>query len=255
VKRIRLDQLVLDQGLAETRSKARALILAGEILVAGQPACKAGQLIAPDDPVTLAHPGPRYVSRGGIKLAGALEDFAIDPAGWRCLDVGASTGGFTDCLLQRGAAHVFTIDVGTGQLDPKIRQDPRVTWRESLHARDLEPSLCGAVDLAVVDVSFISLRKVLPHVVPCIRNGGRLLALIKPQFEATARDVPKGVLRDEEKRRQVVDGIVRYAAEELRLTEVRTAECQLPGPKGNREVFLYCLVSGEVAENRRKPQP
>ncbi|MFH1262680.1 MAG: TlyA family RNA methyltransferase [Pseudomonadota bacterium] len=242
----RLDQLVLEAGLADTRSKARALILAGEILVDGIAATKAGMLISGDTRLNLNHPGPRYVSRGGIKLAGALDHFGIDPTGWTCLDVGASTGGFSDCLLQRGAAKIFAIDVGRGQLDPKIRNDPRVSWKESFHANDLTPATFPSpVDLAVVDVSFISLEKVLPFVLPCIKAGGFLLALIKPQFEASPKEVGKGgVIRDEKKRQEIVERVTNYARETLHLQKVQTVDSSLPGPKGNREVF----VLGRLAE-------
>jgi 23S rRNA (cytidine1920-2'-O)/16S rRNA (cytidine1409-2'-O)-methyltransferase len=239
VKKIRLDQLVLERGLADTRSKARALILAGEILVDGKPAQKAGDLVIGDTRLVRIS-GPKFVSRGGEKLAGALDHFQIDPTGWVCLDVGASTGGFTDCLLQRGAKRVCTIDVGKGQLDPKIRNDPRVEWKESFHARDLEPKTFEtSFGLAVVDASFISLTKILPFVLPCIRPDGILLALIKPQFEASKKEVGKGgVIRDETKRQEIVARIVDYVSEVLKLSDVRTADSVLLGPSGNREVFL-----------------
>jgi len=241
VPKKRLDQLVFDRGLADSRSKAQALVMAGEILVNGKKATKAGHQTKEDVLIELLSTGPRYVSRGGIKLAGALEHFGIDPTGWNCLDVGASTGGFTDCLLQRGAKNVFTLDVGKGQLDPKIRNDSRVGWSESFHIKDLTPDhIPELVDLATVDVSFISLTKVLPHVVACIRNGGTLLALIKPQFEAEKRDVLKGgVLKDEAKRQEIIQSLCEYSAKCLSLEVVGTVDSVITGPKGNQETFLY----------------
>ena len=239
-KKIRLDQLTVERGLAETRTKAQAMIMAGEILVGGQTMTKAGVSVPATATLTCKNSGPKFVSRGGIKLAGALDHFQVDPQGWNCLDVGASTGGFTDSLLQRGAKHVSTIDVGRGQLDPKIRNHPQVTWKEEFHARKLTPAtLPKLVDLAVVDVSFISLKKVLPFVIPCIRPGGRLLALIKPQFEATRKDVVKGVLKDETKRQVILREIERFASEELQLTDLQLADAVITGPKGNREAFLF----------------
>ncbi|MFH1017093.1 MAG: TlyA family RNA methyltransferase [Pseudomonadota bacterium] len=245
----RLDQLVLDRGLAPTRAKAQALIMAGEISVNGAAMTKPGHGVAEDAPVSLISKGPKFVSRGGLKLAGALDHFHIAPKGLVCLDVGASTGGFTDCLLQRGAGHVYAIDVGKGQLDPKIRSDSRVTWREKFHARHLRPDLFPhAIDLAVVDVSFISLRKVLPFVIACLGDGGRLLALIKPQFEASRKDVTKGgVLRDETKRQEILESFRAYAPNELGLTDVDISDAVISGPKGNREAFLY---GRKPAQNR-----
>ena len=236
----RLDQLVVDRKLAPTRSQAQARILAGEVLVRGVPSPKAGLLLPEDAEVRLATEGPRYVSRGGIKLAGALDHFGIHPKGWVCLDVGASTGGFTDCLLQRGAVHVYTVDVGRGQLDPRIRNDARVTWKESFHARDLHPRLFPELaDLAVVDVSFISLRKILKPTLDCIRSGGVLLALIKPQFEAQRKDVRKGgVLRDESKRQEIFRRMTGFVTAELGLLNPEIVDSCLAGPKGNREAFL-----------------
>jgi len=242
MKKQRLDQLVLDRGLAHTQSKAQALILAGEILVDKKRIDKVGELVCPQASIELTNTGPKFVSRGGIKLSGALEHFRLQVNGFSCLDVGSSTGGFTDCLLQRGAKHVFAIDVGRGQLDPKIRQDPRVTWRESFHVRNLTPTLLERhVDLAVVDVSFISLRKVLPFVVPCLATNGLLLALIKPQFEASQKDLAKGgVLKDQVKRKQIIEKMLQYARDELFLKDLATADAAIPGPKGNREAFLFC---------------
>ncbi|HLG20512.1 MAG TPA: TlyA family RNA methyltransferase [Bdellovibrionota bacterium] len=239
MRKKRLDQLVHERGLAETQVKAQALIMAGEIIVNETIASKAGQLVPSDAEIALRFPGPKYVSRGGVKLAGALDHFKIDLSGWHCLDVGASTGGFTDCLLQRGAAHVCTIDVGRGQLDPKIRNHPQVTWKESFHVNELTPETFGRLfELAAVDVSFITLKKVLRHVLPCLKSGGTLLALIKPQFEAQKRDAVKGVLRDETKRQAILEKMKEYAVTDLGLHDVTLTDSVLPGPKGNREAFL-----------------
>ncbi len=242
-KKIRLDELLVLRRLAENRSKARALILTGEVRVDGVVHSKAGASVRSDAELTGPWDSPKYVSRGGIKLAGALDHFEIDPTGLSCLDVGASTGGFTDCLLQRGAEEVLALDVGKRQLDDRLRTDRRVTSRESFHVKELNPQLLKEpVDLAVVDVSFISLRKVLPFVIPCIRPEGKLLALIKPQFEGTPKDVPKGVVRDEEKRQEIVNAVVRWMLEELPLAEVHTVDCTIKGPKGNREVFASAIL-------------
>lgn len=230
---------MVELGLAETRAKAQALILAGEILVNDQPATKAGHSVSEEAQVKLKHEGPRYVSRGGIKLAGALDHFAIHPLDLNCLDIGASTGGFTDCLLQRGAKHVTCIDVGKGQLDPKIQNHDQVTWHESFHVKELTPEFIGhQVDLIVIDVSFISLKKVLPFALPCLKSRGILLALIKPQFEATRADLDKGVLKDEIKRNEILVFMQDYAEHDLKLTEVSVRDCVIRGPKGNLEAFL-----------------
>lgn len=234
--------MVVERGLAETMAKAQALILAGEVRVGEQIETKAGHLISIESVVRLKHEGPKYVSRGGTKLAGALDHFGIDPKDLFCLDVGASTGGFTDCLLQRGARHVFCVDVGRAQLDERLRKDPRVTWREEFHAKDLRPEdLSERAALAVVDVSFISLRTVLPFVLACLKPKGTLLALVKPQFEAKAKDLVKGVLKNEVKRTQILDEMADHARS-LGLANVAVVDCVLPGPKGNVEAFLRALV-------------
>ncbi len=244
-KKKRLDQILVDRGLAETRAKAQALILAGEVLVGDQPAHKAGHSYSTEAVIRLKNEGPRYVSRGGQKLAGALESFSIVPKDLNCLDIGASTGGFTDCLLQQGAKHVTCIDVGKGQLDPKIRHHDKVTWYESFHVKDLTPDfLKKFVDLIVIDVSFISLRKVLPYVLPCLKPNGILLALIKPQFEATRKDLIKGVLKDETKREEILHSMRNHAIIDLRLDDVDIVDCIIRGPKGNLEAFLKAKNRG-----------
>ena len=183
-EKIRLDRLVVDRGLAPARERARALILAGQVLVNEVPVTKVGTLVPVDAVVTLKTPDQPYVSRGGLKLVAALEHFEIDVAGMVALDVGASTGGFTDCLLQHGAARVYCTDVGYGQLAWRLRQDPRVIVRERTNIRHLpREAIPETMDLAVVDVSFISLKLVLPRVILFLRPGGTIVALVKPQFE------------------------------------------------------------------------
>ncbi|HEY8368910.1 MAG TPA: TlyA family RNA methyltransferase [Thermodesulfobacteriota bacterium] len=240
-RRTRLDALLVERGLAPTRSKAQALILAGEVRVAGQPADKAGALVPADAEISLVgRAALRYVSRGGLKLEGALEDLRVPVAGRVALDVGASTGGFTDCLLQAGARRVYAVDVGRGQLAWRLRTDPRVVALEGWHINRLPPdAVPEPVDLATVDVSFISLEKVLPAIRAFLRPGGDLLALVKPQFEVGPEAVGKGgVVRDPALRRAAVDRVAR-AARAAGFEVVGEAESRLPGPRGNREVFLH----------------
>lgn len=238
--KVRLDALLAQRGHFESRSRAAASVLAGEVALgpAGQRAAKPGQLVAEDVEIAVAEPPP-FVSRGGIKLANALDATGIDPAGRRCLDVGASTGGFTDCLLQRGARRVYAFDVGHGLLDARLRADPRVVLRERFNARHLEPGdVPEPVALAVFDVSFISLLKVVPPAIPLLAPGGLLLPLVKPQFEVGRAAVGKGgIVRDESVRREIVR---RRAAElvDLGLELVGESDSRLPGADGNREVFL-----------------
>ncbi|HEY1250446.1 MAG TPA: TlyA family RNA methyltransferase [Thermoanaerobaculia bacterium] len=242
--RTRLDVLLVERGLAPTREKAQAMILAGLVEVAGRRVEKAGEAVDPDAPLTVAGPAHPYVSRGGVKLAAALDAFAIDPAGRICLDVGASTGGFTDCLLQRGAARVYAVDVGHGQLDARLRADPRVIVRERVNARRLsEADVPEPVDLAVVDVSFISLRLILPAVVARLGPGGVAVLLVKPQFEAGRREVPRGgVVRSEETRRRVVSEI-EALGRELRLEAIGALPSPIRGARGNAEFLLGFRVN------------
>jgi len=238
-KHPRLDERLLADGLAETRAKAQGLILAGEVRVDGQRVDKPGTRVGPEARVELRARQP-FVSRGGEKLAGALDDLAIDPAGRSCLDVGASTGGFTDCLLQRGARRVVAVDVGHGQLHEKLRRDPRVVVVERANARHLDASVLGGepVDLVVVDVSFISLRLVLPRLAE-LAPGADWLLLVKPQFEVGREQVGKGgVVRDDALRLAAADS-VRVAAEALGWRLAGQAESWIPGPNGNREIFLW----------------
>jgi len=237
--RTRLDKLVLERGLAPTREKAQALILAGQIHLNGRRADKAGMPVPADARVELVGEPPRYVSRGGIKLEGALEDFSLDPTGKICLDIGSSTGGFTDCLLQHGAARVYAVDVGKGQLDWKLRQDARVVVREGINARHLTPEDIGEpVDWVTLDVAFISVAKVLPAALACARPGATFLILVKPQFELSQKQVGKGgIVRDSALHREAVEK-VSQAAVEVGLGEIQVRESRLPGAEGNREFFL-----------------
>lgn len=234
----RADLLVVERGLAESRQKAQALILAGVLWTGERRVDKAGHLLDEDAPLELRGRACPYVSRGGLKLEGALDALPLDPSGLSCLDVGASTGGFTDCLLQRGAARVAALDVGRGQLDLRLARDPRVTVRDEVNARHLEPDdLPWVPDLIVVDASFISLKLLLPAFLRCAPEA-RVLALVKPQFEVGRGRVGKGgVVRDESERLGGIAG-VRHAAEALGYTCVGEAPSPIRGPKGNQEHFL-----------------
>jgi 23S rRNA (cytidine1920-2'-O)/16S rRNA (cytidine1409-2'-O)-methyltransferase len=240
VRGVRIDRLLVDRGLVASRERAQRLVLAGDVLVDDRPVTKPGTVVPADAPIRLRTEETAYASRGGEKLAGALDTFGIDPAGRVALDVGASTGGFTDCLLRRGAARVIAVDVGYGQLAWKLRQDARVMVLDRTNARALTPAqLPETPDLAVVDVSFISLALVLPAVAACLAPGGEVVALVKPQFEVGRGEVGKGgVVRDPALRAASV-AKVRDVATALGLTVVGEAESVLPGPKGNREVFLH----------------
>ncbi len=236
--RTRLDQILVERGLAESREKAKALILAGAVFVDGQKADKAGHSIAVTSRIEITGRMP-YVSRGGFKLEAALDRFGIDPRGRVCLDAGASTGGFTDVLLQRGAARVYAVDVGTGQLDWKLRNDPRVVVKEGINARYLKPEDIGEpVDLAVCDVSFISLALVLPAVAGLLKENGEMVALVKPQFEAGRGQVGKGgIVRDPELHRAAVERVA-GAAHALGF-KTDTMESPILGAEGNKEFLLY----------------
>lgn len=243
--RIRLDQRVVDLGLASSRARAQALILGGKVRTGSGDGArvdrKAGDLVAADLEIALLEPDP-YVSRGGHKLAAALDAFGIDPRGLVALDVGASTGGFTDVLLQRGADRVYAVDVGRGQLADALRRDPRVVSMERTNARSLiGGSLPEPVALATVDVSFISLRLVLAPVASCFGpDGGRIIALVKPQFEAGRGQVPGGVVRDPAVHRATLERVVAAAAD-LGLLATDVLASPILGPEGNRE-FLACFT-------------
>lgn len=247
--RVRIDRLVVERGLVESRERAARLILAGEVLVDGQRVDKVGALVSPGAEVELLGRSP-YVSRGGEKLAHALEAFGVKVAGRLCLDVGASTGGFTDCLLQRGAARVYAVDVGTAQLDARLRKDERVMVMEQTNARALDARIFGdSPTLAVIDVSFISLEKILPSVFGVLAPRGEVLALVKPQFEVGRDAVGKGgVVRDPALHRAVVSRLARYSV--IRGWHVLGVTASpLKGPKGNREFFLHLSSQGRTAVN------
>ncbi|HEX2162335.1 MAG TPA: TlyA family RNA methyltransferase, partial [Thermoanaerobaculia bacterium] len=235
---MRLDQLLVARGLFASREKARRAVMAGVVEVEGRRVDKPGAEVADAARVEVQGPREPFVSRAGRKLEAALDRFALDPAGWACLDVGASTGGFTDCLLQRGARRVYAVDVGYGQLDFRLRQDPRVVVMERVNARNLTPDdLPERCRLAVVDVSFISLAKVVPALLPLVQDGGWLLPMIKPQFEAGRGAVGKGgILRDEALRRRVVDDTVAALAA-LGLATLGVVDSPVAGSGGNVESF------------------
>jgi 23S rRNA (cytidine1920-2'-O)/16S rRNA (cytidine1409-2'-O)-methyltransferase len=250
--KVRLDQLLVDRGLADTRSRAQALILAGKVRVGEGDAArrdrKPGDQVDPDEPVQIEEKNP-YVSRGGHKLAAALDAFAIDPHGKAALDVGASTGGFTDVLLQRGARHVYALDVGRGQLAESLRRDPRVTSLERTNARTLTATtLTEKVDLAVIDVSFISLDKVLGPVATTLAPGGEIVALVKPQFEAGKGRTARGVVRDPTIHREVLERATANARTKHGLGTRAVIASPILGPEGNREFLIYLAEGPSCAD-------
>jgi len=243
MKKARIDAVLAQRGLFPSRTAAANAVRAGTVRVGqdGPLAVRPSQLVGLGAAL-IVEDAPRFVSRGGVKLENALEALEIDVAGLDCLDIGASTGGFTDCLLQRGAARVAAVDVAYGQLDLKLREDSRVTTIERLNARELTPAdLPFEPRLATVDVSFISLSKVLPAVAACLALGGEALAMVKPQFELGRERVGKGVVRDPADRREAVLGVA-HAAQAIGLGVLGFASSGLPGPKGNRETFVWCGV-------------
>lgn len=250
MKKSRIDAVLAERGLFPSRTAAAGAVRAGEVRVGrdGPVALRPSQLVEPEAAL-IVDSGPRYVSRGGTKLENALEALAIDVSGRDCVDVGASTGGFSDCLLQRGAPRVAAVDVAYGQLDLRLREDPRVTVIERLNARAMEPSdLPFAPSLTTVDVSFISLTKVLPAVARCLAPGGEALAMVKPQFELGRERVGRGVVRDDGDRREAILKVA-LAARDLGLPVRGFASSGLPGPKGNRETFVWCGGEGQVVED------
>jgi 23S rRNA (cytidine1920-2'-O)/16S rRNA (cytidine1409-2'-O)-methyltransferase len=236
----RLDQLLVQRGLAPSRERAQSLIMSGVVLVNGQPAQKAGLSVADDADVTVQQPDHPYVGRGGVKLAHALDTFGVTVEARHALDIGASTGGFTDVLLRRGATDVIAYDVGHGQLDWGLRNDPRVLVIEKANARTLEPAdLPRQVDIVTIDVSFISLRHIFPRVPPLLRPGADVVALVKPQFEVGRGEVgKKGVVRDPAVQQRVVEEATQSAAE-VGLARVAMTESPITGDTGNREFFLH----------------
>ena len=237
--RKRLDLLLVERGFADSPQKAMAMILAGEVLVEGQRAEKAGMPVAKDARIEIISRAQKFVSRGGVKLEGALEDFAIDPSGCVCLDIGASNGGFTDCLLQHGATRVYAVDVNVEQLDWKLRQNPRVT-RIERNARELSvEELPESVDLVVVDVSFISARKVIAPAVALTTPGADFLILIKPQFELPREEIARGGIVEDQKLHDQAIRSVREFVESLSLDCLGVRPSRLLGAEGNQEYFLH----------------
>jgi len=244
-KRERADRLLIQLGLAETRSQAQALLLAGRVYCGEQRIDKAGSMLAADAALSVRG-GARFVSRGGLKLEGALKDLELDVSGLVAADIGASTGGFTDCLLQRGAHKVFAIDVGHGQLAQSLRDDARVVVMERLNARHLEPSSLGElVDLVVVDASFISLEKLCDGIKNVLKRPGLLLALVKPQFEVGHREASrhKGVIKDEALRVQAIESTLAKLTE-FGFALLGSVDSSVKGPKGNQEHFVLARLDG-----------
>ncbi len=241
----RLDRLLVSRGLFRSREQARRAVMAGAVAVDGRRADKPGRAVADDAELELLAPREPFVSRGGRKLAAALDHFGVDPAGAVCLDVGASTGGFTDCLLERGARRVYAVDVGYGQLDYKLRRDPRVVVMERVNARHLAAdALPEAADLITMDLSFISIVKVVPALLPHLAPGGRLLPLVKPQFEAGRGQVGRGgVVRDAALRLSVVEERIADLAA-MGLEARGTFESPVPGARGNVEFFVLLAGPG-----------
>jgi 23S rRNA (cytidine1920-2'-O)/16S rRNA (cytidine1409-2'-O)-methyltransferase len=262
VAKRRLDTLLAERGLFESRSRAAAAVIAGDVRVGGRPARKPGEMVADEAELAVTEPPP-FVSRGGVKLANALDVLEIDPGGRRALDVGASTGGFTDCLLQRGAESVIALDVAYGELHWRLRNDERVTVIERRNARSLRPDeLPYAPDLIVADLSFISLTKVLRAVVSAAAPRFDLLAMVKPQFEVGRHLVGKGgVVRSPDDRRSALVAVGQHALDELGASVMGYAPSGLPGPAGNRESFVWIAEAGregavedvEAAARRAEP--
>jgi 23S rRNA (cytidine1920-2'-O)/16S rRNA (cytidine1409-2'-O)-methyltransferase len=236
----RLDVALVDLGLAPSRERARALILAGHVTIDGQVVSKAGAAVKTDARIELASPDHPYVGRGGVKLAGALDAFGVNPAGRHALDVGASTGGFTDVLLRRGAASVIAIDVGRGQLDWRLRNDPRVIVREGVNARMLTPDdVPHTVSLVTIDVAFISLRHIFPALPPFLDSGADIIALVKPQFEAGRDEVGKHGIVSDPAVHEAVIARVTEAAHESDLSRIAMTPSPITGATGNQEFFLH----------------
>jgi 23S rRNA (cytidine1920-2'-O)/16S rRNA (cytidine1409-2'-O)-methyltransferase len=240
--KVRLDTLLVRRGLVESREKAQALIMAGQVDLDGRAAAKAGTMVAEDADVRVIGPDHPWVSRGGLKLAHALDTFAIDVTGRLALDVGASTGGFTDVLLARGARHVIAVDVGHGQIHWKLRTDPRVTVIEGLNARHLTrdalPGLGDGAGIVTIDVSFISLGLILPPLVDVTTPDADVVALVKPQFEAGRRDAPKGVVRDAAVHARVVEEVTAKAAA-IGWSRLAVTPSPIVGAKGNQEFLMH----------------
>lgn len=235
----RLDLVILEKGFVRSRQRAKALIMAGKVLVNNHVVDKPGAIVLSDDDIVLKGKDHRYVSRGGLKLEKALQVLGVDITGFVCLDIGASTGGFTDCLLQHGASHVYAVDVGYGQLAWELRQDPRVVVIERTNIRYMQPeAIPQLVDLITIDVSFISLKKVVPEVVKFLKKGARILALIKPQFEVGKGNVGKGgVVQAPELHNDVIENLSDFFLN-IHLVREFVIPSPILGPKGNREFFI-----------------
>ena len=245
IAKARLDLVLVERGLAPSRERARALILAGQVTIDGQVISKAGAPVKADARVELAVPDHPYVGRGGLKLAGALDAFLVDPNGRRALDVGASTGGFTDVLLQRGAASVIAVDVGRGQLDWRLRTDPRVLVHEGVNARALtRDDVPHTVSLVVIDVAFISLRHILPALPAFLEPGADIVALVKPQFEAGREEVGKHGIVSDPAVHDAVIARVTEAAQACGFTRLAMAPSAITGATGNQEFFLHLRAAG-----------
>ncbi len=247
VRKDRVDKVLVERGMVPSREKARALIMAGKVLVDGRRMDKPGIQINDDAQLQLQEGGSAYVSRGGEKIEGALKAFAIDPKGMIVMDVGASTGGFTDCILQKGAKKVYAVDVGYGQLAWRLQNDPRVVNLERRNIRYLpREEIQEEIDLILIDTSFISIEKFLPHLLRFLKAGGAILSLIKPQFEVGKGEVGKGgVVRDKALHEKVIDRISNFCRG-LGLTILGVRESPLLGPKGNREFFIYLKKENET---------
>jgi 23S rRNA (cytidine1920-2'-O)/16S rRNA (cytidine1409-2'-O)-methyltransferase len=248
----RIDKVLVERGLAESRTRAQAMILAGQVLIREQRVDKPGQLVESDSEIRIKGETLRYAGRGGLKLERALDEFNIDPAGKNCIDVGASTGGFTDCLLQHGATRVWAVDVGRNQIVWRLRQDPRVVVLEGLNARNLDPAQFPIrFDLATIDVSFISLTKILPALHACLTGAGDCIALIKPQFEVGKGEVGRGgIVTDRAKHRRVLHEI-KDAALGFGFHPVGLIESPILGAEGNREFLMRLTIAGESGSGVR----
>ncbi len=252
----RLDQLLHQRGLFASREKARRAVMAGSVLVDGQKIDKPGTAVSESAEIRLLHNKEPYVSRAGRKLAAALDRFGLDPQGMECLDIGASTGGFTDCMLQRGARRVYAVDVGYNQLVHQLRQDPRVVVMERTNARHLKAGdlPARAFDLVTFDVSFISLLLVVPPILGFVKEGGWVLPMIKPQFEVGREHVGKGgIVRDPEVRRQVIEQRVEQLGE-LGLEVIEVVDSEVPGMEGNREAFALFRAGPRLFADESLPQ-
>lgn len=235
----RLDQILVDRGLVETKSKGQSLIMSGNVLVGDQVVTKSGTMVAIEADISLKETLP-YVSRGGVKLKGAIDHFGINFQDQVVLDVGASTGGFTDCVLQEGAQHVFCIDVGKNQLHEKLQNHPQVTWKESFHVKDLtRQTFDRSFDWIVMDVSFISILKVIPYLLPVLNPNAHMLILFKPQFEVQKKDLVKGVVKNETKREETLTHMIQTLKETYDFSNIQWIDSPIQGPKGNQETILF----------------